>query len=1270
MPAIFLSHSSRNDALASALEAWLAANGFDDLFVDHSDIRAGDKWGDALRRAKGSCRVVLCLVTPEWLASDECFGEFTAGWYSGRRIIPLLCLAGATLDDRQTKHLARVLGEDQGVDLTAAGAPGALDLDAHPGISGPLKAGLRAAGALAKVGLDPMAFEIDRAERAEPFPGLESFGDSDADAAVFFGRSPEIAQCLEDLREMRANGDRRAYAILGASGSGKSSLMKAGVLPRLRRERGWFVLRSFRPGADPLLNFAEALVKSGVDRAPGAIRDQLRSAWKDSKDLRAELDLLLAPVKTHADRASATTLIAMDQGEELARADGESGDCLGALLRAMLVETKEGDPRPYVVAFTVRSDSFPELQAAKRFEDLTTRTADIRTLPSYRFDNAIEQPATRYGVDIEPALVEALMSDAGGKDALPLLAFTLQRLWRQYEKEKRIRKENYDSVGKLSGLIEDAAERALRGLDPSAHQGPLDGKVSDARDRAAASVFVPALAQVNERGAAVRRVAKLDAFKNEEAHDLLRWFDKWRLVVRTGDSVEVAHEAMFREWPRFQRWLIPEKGRLESLRAVESAAATWDSRGRKSDDVTHRSRRLKEARDLDQHDDYRIQLDRNPEARAYLASCIAAERRRTMLAAGVIAGGVVLSSVAGASGSKYLSSRTLLETADKLSVIGRSIEVIQFALAGTPTATDLSPSLGLGAENLLATNGARLPILKDLGFIDTYVVGQPINFFSGNGRYLVTRAVPRESPALTPTAFAAYAPEAMLHDLETGASRSLGPAKFFALSPRGDYAAVQAADGAVTLHLLATGETTGLGRATTENALGSSAVFSPDGGRLAFMNANNELQVRDLASGKTLSFPSVRGYAGGAWSYLAGGKLILAEQDYASTAIYDLGDGTVTRLEANRTYYGLPGPGVVLLEIDGINGQLRRGATTTPLGPVTGYSGSADGRYVVIRKADGTAALHDLTTGAVMPLGAVRDRQGVLSAPRFSGTISEKLDLAFSADGRYLLTAAPDEQATLYDLPSARPRPLGKLSYFEFSGNGRYLLTAGGDGIARLRDLDTDTETELGPSGLGLNAYYSQVTYFSPGGRFVVISNTQGEETLRDLASNDTIPLGGVGYREFSPDDKRLLVVESGSVGTLRDLTAPLRATRGAGMRSAVCRTSGDALRPFSDQARTGSHPTLSEADQREIQGRPWNPCDWRGLGAGPEGWAQWMRRMEVVTFGNTSRDYKCGETDAAGHVTQARTDLCRIAGAPEAQIAGPKPPPKPAAPAAAPKPR
>jgi hypothetical protein len=674
MSTIFFSHSSRDDALAATVEAWLKRQGFDDIFVDHDSIRSGDKWTETLRRAGSSCRVVLSLVTPNWLASSECFGEFTAGWYAGRRMIPLLCVAGATLDDTQKQRLARVLLEDQGVDISRAGAPLALNLDECPEITAPFIEGLRAAGALAKVGLDPSVFPVDDRRDTEgnllkpPFPGLESFGDTDADAVIFYGRSSEIAQVLEDLREFRASGDRfahalagRAYVIAGASGSGKSSLLKAGVLPRLRRERGWVALRSFRPGADPLLNFAEALAKpiegQNATEAPGVIRDRLLNCWRNAKTsannaqaglsknspaeaqraklseidlamlrtLRRALDAEIIPLKLKLDRPAATALIAIDQGEELVRAEGNSADALADYVRAALLQAPGDEPAHYAVVMTVRTDSFQEVQTSARLEGVSTRLLDLRPLPIYRFADAIEQPASRYGVEIEPQLVELLMEDAGGRDALPLLAFTLQRLWRQYERERRIRKDNYESIGKLLGIIEDAAERALRGFDPGAQQGPLSGKVPSSRDAAAQRVFVPALAQVNERGGTIRRVAALSSF-DEEGKDILNSFEKWRLVVTSGPSVEVAHEALFRAWPRFQRWLEPERARLETLRGLESAASSWDFNGRKYDFISHAGQRLRDARALMELPDFRTFIEGNHNVKDYLKAASRAAR--------------------------------------------------------------------------------------------------------------------------------------------------------------------------------------------------------------------------------------------------------------------------------------------------------------------------------------------------------------------------------------------------------------------------------------------------------------------------------------------------------------------------------------------------------------------------------------------------------------------------------------------------------------------
>jgi TIR domain len=165
MPVLFISHSSKDDARVDALADWLRAMGFNDLFIDHQDIAGGAKWPEALRASAGSCRVVICFVTRDWLASPECFNEFGAAWYMGKRIIPLFLLPPSTKLNAEAKtRLDRVRAEDQGIDLTrCATARGALAIDADQNVADRLKTGLRAAGANSRVGLDPEAFAIDQA---------------------------------------------------------------------------------------------------------------------------------------------------------------------------------------------------------------------------------------------------------------------------------------------------------------------------------------------------------------------------------------------------------------------------------------------------------------------------------------------------------------------------------------------------------------------------------------------------------------------------------------------------------------------------------------------------------------------------------------------------------------------------------------------------------------------------------------------------------------------------------------------------------------------------------------------------------------------------------------------------------------------------------------------------------------------------------------------------------------------------------------------------
>jgi formylglycine-generating enzyme required for sulfatase activity len=160
---------------------------------------------------------------------------------------------------------------------------------------------------------------------------------------------------------------------------------------------------------------------------------------------------------------------------------------------------------------------------------------------------------------------------------------------------------------------------------------------------------VPALAQINDRGATIRRIAAWSSFTDDQ-QDLLIKFDRWRLVVHKADAeggtVEVAHEALFREWTRLQGWLEPERMRLEALRSLQTDALTWDRSGRDAAFLNHREKRLAEAEALGAIGAYRKRL-----AAAdfdYLAACRQAEakaksreRRAQALIYGLLIGVIV-----------------------------------------------------------------------------------------------------------------------------------------------------------------------------------------------------------------------------------------------------------------------------------------------------------------------------------------------------------------------------------------------------------------------------------------------------------------------------------------------------------------------------------------------------------------------------------------------------------------------------------------------------
>ena len=252
MSRIFLSHSSSNNAEAVALRDWLAANGWqDDVFLDldpQRGIAAGERWDRALHEAASRCEAVLFLVSKAWLASRWCLKELNLAQRMNKRLF------GVLIEDLPTGDLPEdLIGTWQIVRL-ASGTDHILfrvvlpitQQEVHVTFSAEglqrLKRGLEEAGLGAKYFAWPPQNDPDR----PPYRGLRAL--EAEDAGIFFGRAGPIVEALDRLRGLREATPPRLLVILGASGAGKSSFLRAGLLPRLARDdRNFLPLPIIRP---------------------------------------------------------------------------------------------------------------------------------------------------------------------------------------------------------------------------------------------------------------------------------------------------------------------------------------------------------------------------------------------------------------------------------------------------------------------------------------------------------------------------------------------------------------------------------------------------------------------------------------------------------------------------------------------------------------------------------------------------------------------------------------------------------------------------------------------------------------------------------------------------------------------------------------------------------------------------------------------------------------------------------------------------------------
>jgi hypothetical protein len=548
---VFISHSSANSDSAKELADWLRKEGFPEPFLDVEGLLVGQDWERRLYEEISGCDALLILVTSHWLDSKWCFAEFTQARAFGKPILPLICEA---IDD---KSLALFVPQIQRL---------------------PLWSDRKAAFDQLRQALQEITLESGGGDwpprgdpHRSPFPGLQPFQEDDA--AVFCGREVEIRAVLEHLHARRVQWGQALLLLHGAAGAGKSSLLRAGVIPRLKRlRRQWIVLPTIRFHPDPCEALALALAVALTDRGDkrdwrailqdleeGERRQTLLQVWR-----QLALDLQLAQ-----GAADARILIPIDQGEELwsGIAPARVASCCRWLAAALASD------QPFQVLMAIRSDCLDRLRDQA---DLGSLMASY-LLPRLSLSSVheiINRPATVAGIRIDPELVAQATNDTEEEEALPLLACVLRDLYERHAQEQQITLQDYQNMGDSAAGVTPLARVVSRMADEALalpHQSdPAAGE--QLRDLRHACLQLVRF----DDNRLIRRPALL-AHLPPGAHDLLRRLAAAHLIAIDEDSgrVEVTHDALLEHWHLLHRWLQEARDFLITRTLLEEDLRLW-----------------------------------------------------------------------------------------------------------------------------------------------------------------------------------------------------------------------------------------------------------------------------------------------------------------------------------------------------------------------------------------------------------------------------------------------------------------------------------------------------------------------------------------------------------------------------------------------------------------------------------------------------------------------------------------------------------------------
>ncbi|AGP40344.1 serine/threonine-protein kinase [Sorangium cellulosum] len=492
--------------------------------------------------------------------------------------------------------------------------------------------------------------EVHLAADESPFAGLSAFQEADADR--FFGRAQVLAAVVARLR------NQPLLALAGASGVGKSSLVRAGVIPALKRSgEGWEAL-VLRPGREPMAALAHlfshpAVTLSAASRTLAAQGGAATGAGFGER-LRAEPGLLGAALRAWSASTQRRLLLFIDQFEELFTLGTPAGERESFL--ACLEGVADDASSPLRVVLSVRSDFLERMAEHEHFMAAMTRgLVFLRPMGREGLREALMKPveAARHEIE-DPAMVEGLLDALEStRGALPLLQFTAARLWEMRDRGRRLlTRASYEALGGVAGALASHADTVLAAMSErraKLARAVLERLVTPERTRAVASLGE--LCELPGDRGEIERVVGLLA-------------DARLLAIETGSdragtTVELVHESLIERWPTLKRWLDENQEDAVFLDRLRAAARLWESSDRAADTLW-RGKVADDARQF--HKRYRGQLPERE--RLYLEEVLRfadqQQRGRRRLVSGVMAALSLLIVAAGAGIVKVTGQNRLI----------------------------------------------------------------------------------------------------------------------------------------------------------------------------------------------------------------------------------------------------------------------------------------------------------------------------------------------------------------------------------------------------------------------------------------------------------------------------------------------------------------------------------------------------------------------------------------------------------------------------------